>query len=336
MSNTPANECEPFFSMFLRFSRRLLVCSRRNLNRWLRPLSQTIDARLSFPFAMSIALESLVLIGFWVHLLTLQTINPWNATLGFVSLLCLTPVLLLQILQRIFPAWSESLDFKYLALGSLLILWFASGQGSSDIQQVFQTQANNFPNALGAASFFSAWDLVSMVVMIGGFVLYIFIQLSPSKKRPITTLALLSAFFVTQAFVGIGYSSAMQDLTRKVILAQIAWETDLINAPDNCLEDIPKHLRGENSSTHKWKILLPTGEGDSVMLIHGATDLPEKPLWRFSQEEKRKFSTFDIHYVRCDLKKGIQTRLSDFEKHLLETVNLTQGITPLSRVEISK
>lgn len=341
------NNCSSCGSLFVKLVRRIWHFSRRGTNRFIHPLSVLVAQRITWHFSLVLIIESLFLILGWYLLLSSATVNPWVSGLGFVVLAFLTPIGGLQVIQRLYPGWSESLDFKYLSLFGLLILWLSGASARGTLGAIFHTTASDLPNAFAAASFLESGSWLSLIGMIEGFFIYLLVVIGASWKRhggfSVRTgsgaaggVSLLLVMFLALVFLGGGYDAIFRSEIRKVVVAQIAWDVDLLDVPEQC---IPKNTEsdqlGSDAQDKKWKMSPVVGADGELLLIQGAVNLPEKSVWKFRPDELQRFSTFNVQRVKCDLKQVVHTDLNKFEEHWNATVRYW-GIEPIARTEYSK
>jgi len=341
------NNCSSCGSLLVNLVRRIWHFSRRGTNRFIHPLSVLVAQRITWHFSLVLIIESLFLILGWYLLLSSATLNPWVSGLGFVVLAFLTPIGGLQVIQRLYPGWSESLDFKYLSLFGLLILWLSGASARGTLGAIFHTTASDLPNAFAAASFLESGSWLSFIGMIEGLFVYSLVILGASWKRhggfsvgkgsgAAGIVSLLFVMFLALTLFGGGYGAIFRSEIRKVVVAQIAWDVDLLDVPEQC---IPKNKEsdqlGSDAKDKKWKMSPVVGADGELLLIQGAVNLPEKSVWKFRPDELQRFSTFNAQRVKCDLKQVVHTDLSKFEEHWNATARYW-GIEPIARIEYSK
>lgn len=318
---------------------------KRKVRNLLRPLSLRVAERISVYFSLALICESILLGTLWLWLLGSSDSNPWVSALGYVVLAILTPLCLIQVIDRMFPRWSESLDFKYLLLSGLLLLWLAGAQAKGVVSSIFQVKADHFPSALSAAIFFEAGTWGSLICIVASLFIYSLVLISsPVKlygiKAPRNDIAglrvgsLLLAMAVSLIFVGFGYNGAMRNNVRQLLAAQIAWDVDLVDAPDECLSKEQKE--DQKSKVRKWK-MLPRSMGDTeVFLVQGAINIPQKAPWHFTDEEAKRFSTFNTRHVKCDADLVVRDNLSAFETHWRNVSKYLVGVNPIGTVALEK
>ncbi|MDR1994163.1 hypothetical protein [Azonexus sp.] len=330
----------------MKLAQRTWHLSRRGINRFIQPFSILVSQRITWHFSWLLLIESVCLIVGWYLLLSSATINPWISGLAFVVLAFLTPIGGLQVIQRLYPGWSDSLDFKYLSLFALLILWLSGASARGALGAMFHTTPSELPSAFAAASFLESGSWLSSIGIIGGLFVYVLVMVGLIFEKHydrkvgrtsgvVRVLSLLFVMMLASIVFG-SLGSIFRPEIRKVVVAQIAWDIDLLDVPEQC---IPKDEQsGELSSDardKKWKMLPAIGADGELLLIQGAVDLPEKSVWKFSSDELRRFSTFNVQRVKCDLKQVVYSDLRKFEKHWKETSRYW-GIEPIAGSEYSK
>jgi hypothetical protein len=341
------NNCNPCGPLIVKLVRRILHLTRRGINRFIHPLSILVGQRITWHFSLLLIIESGCLIVGWYSLLSSATINPWISALAFVVLAFLTPIGGLQVIQRLYPGWSESLDFKYLSLFGLLILWLSGASARGTLGAIFHTTPSELPNAFAAASFLESGSWLSLIGIFEGLFVYLLVIVGLFGKKRYdrragresgTTgiLSLLVVMVCASIFFGGAYGAIFRSEIRKVVVAQIAWDVDLVDVPEQCIQKDEKGgEQRSNAKGRKWKMSPAVGADGELLLIQGAVDLPEKSVWKFRPDELQRFSTFNVQRVKCDLKQVVHSDLSKFEKHLEETARYW-GIEPIARFEYSK
>lgn len=167
------------------------------------------------------------------------------------------------------------------------------------------------------------------------------IAVSPTKKpgkSNSSVLGMLAVVLVFQVlYLGtLLLGKAMSEGVRAVIVARIGWESDLIAAPKKCLGDEHLVRPGE------WKVF-PRSVGESeTLIVRSATNLPEKAFWKFTPDELKRYSRFDIEQVECGIKQAPVDQLQLVEKeqeaqeeHRKQTAYLW-GIAPVATIRIEK
>lgn len=309
------------------------------------PLLLTLDQRITWRLCLFLILGSVLLLGgiFW---LSFGQWSAWNSFLSFMALTLTVPLLFLQLINRLFPQWAESITFKYLAIFGLVMAWLSTMSGRAMVAGIFRISPGEFTSTLTASTFLAMGTWVALIGTFASLLLQAGMIFASARSRhrhrcaksASLTLQMVTfgTIFVAMLATFFSLNGILSESGRKLIVARIAWDIDLVPAPEACL---PEELYG---SKNNWRVF-PRSVGESdTLLVRGLNDLPDKPFWKFTKEEQERFSTFDTREIACGIKEAPIERLKATENEQAaqerhrEEMSYLWGIKPIARFALQR
>ncbi|MCE1239068.1 MAG: hypothetical protein LWW83_03965 [Azonexaceae bacterium] len=302
-----------------------------------------LERRLTWRFCALLICESLVLVCAIVWLF-LSEGSAWDSFLYYMWLALTVPLLALQLIGRLAPKWGESPSFKYLAVFGVVMAWFAGMSGRAMVKDLFHVAPGELPSAMAAATFFAMADWLVMAGVVGCFVLEIGMIVAGSRSghrlgnrryaSPMLRQATVALVLLASLLTVMSLAKVMPQEVKRVIVARIAWDIDLLPAPAACL---PKDTKAPAAA---WRVLpRPAGASDTL-LVQGRPELPEKPFWRMHVDEQALYSAFNVSQIECGVKNApvdalalTERRLAAEEAHRLANAHFW-GIAPIAWVVV--
>lgn len=306
---------------------RLWAC--RN---WFWPMGAWLGSVLSPGFCAILIGESAAILSGFVWL-KLGQWSFWGSAALHVLLLLAGACCALQILSQLWPAWYGAAATKLMAFSSLLFVgWLGTTSARHTVAEVFNAPVEFFPAAAAASTFLTAQHFLSLPLLF--FCLFLELLILPAAfvsyesvavKRRRRWMPMLAIGLSFVALLGVSLSSGRLAAasTQAVLVGQIGWWGDLVEAPAHC-----KHGGGAQ------RIVLRTPERLETMLVRAAERFPSKPAWAFDIHERARFGAFDVTVVHCPVGLARHDNLSKVEKHQAETKKYW-GVAPIATVEIA-
>ncbi|MFA7291345.1 MAG: hypothetical protein WC023_03750 [Rhodocyclaceae bacterium] len=309
------------------------------------PLLLALDQRITWRLCLFLILGSVFLLG-GIGWLSFGEWSVWNSFLYFMALTLIVPLLFLQLINRLFPQWVESITFKYLAIFGLVMAWLSTMSGRATVAAIFRISPGEFTSALTASTFLAMGTWVALIGTLASLLLQagmIFASARSHHRHRCAKSASLSlqmitfgTVFVAMLATFLSLNGILSESGRQLIAARIAWDIDLVPAPEACL---PEKMDDQKSN---WRVF-PRSVGESeTLLVRGLNDLPDKPFWKFTKEERERFSTFDTRQVACGIKEAPLERLKATEneqaaqKRRREEMSYLWGIAPIARIVVQR
>lgn len=307
------------------------------------PWFLTLNRRISKRFCLTLIVEALVLAGAIVWVFKADW-NAWDSFMYYMLLALMVPLMALQLTNRMFPELGESITFKYLTIFGVVMVWFAGMSGRAMVKDIFHVAPGEFTSALAAATFLAMSDWLALAGALACMLLEFGVILAGFNSRyrygkaryapPWLRMIAIGLLFFVSFLTVISLNKVMPAGVRKVIVARIAWDVDLLPAPKACL---PK---GSEEPASNWRVFPRTVGESATLLVRGLAALPDKPFWKYSKEEQELYAVFDVQQVDCGIEvapvdnlEATKSRQSLQEEHRMATAYLW-GITPIARLEM--